>query len=68
MGGRGLHEVKVGVGGGECWTVFRFKGEGGLVKKTGCSLSLIVEDRAHAMTLPNQLTPKQIKIFQKMTA
>ena len=53
--------VCVCVGGGGGWAIFRFKGEGGLVKrgsvlsqsfwKTGCM---------YAMTLPNQLTLKQI--------
>ena len=50
----GVHKLEVDGKG------FRFKEEGHLVKKRGCSLSLILEDRVHAMTLPNQLTPKQI--------
>ena len=36
----GVHELKVG--GGD-WTVFRFKGEGGLVKKRWGVLSLIIK-------------------------
>ena len=28
----------------------------------------IFEDRLHAMTLPDQLYPKQVKFFQTMTA
>ena len=28
----------------------------------------VFENRVHAMTLPNQLTPKQIKNFQAMNA
>ena len=59
--GAGVHKLKVGGGGGGGgWTVFRFKGEGALVKKRECSLSLIFEDRVDAMILPNQLTPKQV--------
>ena len=60
--GVGVHKLKVGGGGGGGGgrTVFRFKGEGALVKKRECSLSLIFEDRVDAMTLPNQLTPKQV--------
>ena len=34
-GGGGVHELKVGDEGGGGWTVFRFKGEEGLVKKDG---------------------------------
>ena len=34
------------------------RGNGVWLKKRGCSLFLILEDRMHAMTLPNQLTPK----------
>ena len=60
LGGDRVHELKVDGWGEGCWTVFRFKGEGGLVKKGGGSLSLILEERVHAMALPNQLAPKQI--------
>ena len=57
-----MHKLKVGggggggAGGGELWwTVFRIKGEEGLVKMRGCSLPLILEDRVHAaMTLSNK--------------
>ena len=52
--------------------VHELKGEGrvlGAWRKRGAGVfCLILEDRVHAMTLPNQLTPKQIKIFQTMTA
>ena len=62
--GEGVHKLKVGGGGGGGGgggrTVFRFKEEGALVKKRECSLSLIFEDRVDVMTLPNQLTLKQI--------
>ena len=57
-GEEGVHKPKVG-GGGWGWTVFRVEGERDLVKKRGCSLSLILEGRVHGMTLPNQLTPKE---------
>ena len=55
--GEGVHELK---GGGGVWTVFRFKGGRGSGKKRWGVLSLILEDKVHALTLPNQLTPKQI--------
>ena len=50
----------MGGGGGVGGQFLELRGKGGLVKKRGCSLFLILEDRVHAMTLPNQLTPKKI--------
>ena len=42
------------------WIVFRFKEVRGPGKKREDVLSPILEEREHEMTLPNQLTPKQI--------
>ena len=55
--------------GGNClkrqgWTICRFKEGEGAWHKIGGFFSPILEDRVHAITLPNQLTPKQIKFFQ----
>ena len=54
--------------------VCRFKMGKGVWQKRGGGVfeggvfSSILEHRMHAMTLSNQLTPKQIKNFQTMTA
>ena len=54
-------ELKVGGAVGVIgWTFFRFMRTEVLQKKRGSSLSLILEDRVHAMTLTNQLIPKEI--------
>ena len=57
LGGESTHTKREG------WTVCRFNGEGVLAKR-GNVFSPILEDRVHAMTLPNQKTPKQIKFRQ----
>ena len=51
LGGESTHTKREG------WTVCRFNGEGVLAKR-GNVFSPILEDRVHAMTLPNQKTPK----------
>ena len=64
-----------GVGGEVTWTNreggglagCRFKEEGAWWKRGGV-FSPILEDRVHAMTLPNQMTPEQKNFFQTMTA
>ena len=55
----------MGGGGGAAggWIVSRFKERRGPGKKREDIFYPILEDKVYAMTLPNQLTPKRIKIF-----
>ena len=56
--GEGVHKLK-GMGGRQFSDL---RGKENLAKKRGCSVP-ILEDRVYAMTLPNQLYPKQINFF-----
>ena len=61
--GKGVNKSKGGVVG-----QFSDLRRGGGLEKRGGVFSPILENMVYAMTLPNPLTPKQINVFQTMTA
>ena len=63
LGGRGFERLKRG-GVGQ---IADLRGVGGLEKRMGVFCHHL-QDRVLAMTLPIQLSPKQIHFFQTMTA